>query len=478
MKRNLCLDTDVYKLSHPLAMPKGVTAAYAYSEARAGAKYPFTNWIGLDPIIQDNLMTVPTKADIEEGMDYANATFGTPDYFAVDIWKRVQKLGYIPLEIKAIPEGTNVPVSNALFTYETTEKFFAPVANSVETVLMHSWYPTTISTRCKVIKERLRPLFEQAGTVESLESRVYDFGSRGVTWYDSAAIGGIAHQVHFSGSDNLIAARHTNTYYGNNYRRIKSIWATEHSVALAFGPGEGEYLYLKHQLETVPLNMWFANVIDTYDSRNYMHNIVSRPDLVEMIKKRAEAGGGVVFRPDSGVPQEQVEMVLEALAGIFGYSHNNKGYKILKYNVACIQGDGMNEETIIDLYKGIIANKWSPDMLTVGSGGGLLQVDANRDTQRFAIKPSWGIINGEERNYQKAPKSDMSKASKTGKLKVIPLLNGNMSTISSTMDDAAQFKGYVDNLKTVFKNGVHTRNEFKDMIERSNRPFPTEYYGI
>lgn len=478
MKRNLSLDTDAYKISHPMLMPFGVTNAYAYKEARTGAKYKFTSWIGLDPVIQENLLTVPTDEDLEESLDYTNSIFGTPDYFSHEIWKKVQKLGYVPIEIKAIPEGTNVPISNALFTYESTKEFFAPVANSIESLLMHSWYPTTVATRSKRIKERLRPLFEQTGSVDTLERRVYDFGLRGATCYEAAVLGGMGHLLHFNGSDNVPANRHINTFYGKGHRRAISIAATEHSVALAFGPGEGEFEYLKHVLTTVPLNMWAAAVIDTYDSRNFMHTVVSRPEIVALIKQRAEAGGGIVFRPDSGTPIEQVEMVFEALAGLFGYSHNNKSYKILKYNVACIQGDGMNEDTIIQLYKDIIKNKWSADNLTVGSGGGLLQVDTNRDTQRFAIKPSAGVINGVARNYQKTPMSDPTKSSKTGRFKVIPLLGGNMMTISSVNDTPQQFNGYADNLKTVFKDGVHTPNNFKDMIERSNMPFPIELYDL
>lgn len=478
MKRNLCLDTDAYKIGHWKAMPNCYTKHYAYDESRNGGKYKFTSWIGLDPVIQDNFLTVPSNGDLSEGLDYTNSVFGTPDYFAHDIWKQVQTLGYIPLHIKALPEGMNVPVSNALFTYESTADFFAPVANSLETLMMHPWYPTTVSTRDKRIKERLRPLVEKSGTIEMLELMLYDFGARGATGYEAAAIGGMAHLMHFQGSDNLLANRHINTYYGSGFRRAKSIWATEHSVALAFGPDEGEYLYLKHQLETCPIHLPFANVIDTYDSFNYMHKIVNRPDIIELIKRRAAAGGATVFRPDSGVPLQQVEMVFEALAGIFGYQHNTKGYKVLNHGVRCIQGDGMNEDTIIELYEAIIANNWSSDNLFVGSGGGLLQVDVNRDTQRFAIKPSYGVIDGIKKNFQKVPKSDMSKASKTGELKVIPLLGGNMMTISSVNDTPQQFNGYADNLKTVFKDGVHTPNNFKDMIERSNMAFPIEFYDL
>ena len=471
MLRNLANDKDAYKESHHLCMKPGMTHNEGYGEHRKGAKYAFTNWFGMDIIIQDNFMTVPTLADIEEAKEESFMTFGQ-NYFNEEVWLKVRKLGYIPMEIKALPEGLNVPVGNALFTYQSTEPWFASTLPSLETLLMHSWYPSSISTRTKVIKESIRPLVEKSGTIELLDYLINDFGARGTTWYDSAYVGGAAVLIHGRGSDNMIASRAIKHYYGMK-GRAQSIWATEHSVALSFGPGAGEREYVLHQLRRAPKNATLAMVIDTYDSRNFMFNVINDPEIIALIKERAEAGGNTVFRPDSGVPIEQVEMVFDALTGIFGYTHNTKGYKVLKYGVRCIQGDGMNEESIYQLYFDIVKNRWSTDNLFVGSGGGLLQVDINRDTQRQAIKPSFGIIGGVEYNFQKNPKSDPSKASKTGHLKVIEQYGNQMQTISSVDHDKANFGAASDLLRTVFKNGeVHNKNNFADIIERSNRPLP------
>lgn len=471
MLRNICNDKDAYKDPHHLCMKPGMTHNEGYGEHRKGAKYAFTNWFGMDIIIQDNFLTVPSLADIEEAKEESFMTFGQ-QYFNEEVWLKVRKLGYIPMEIKALPEGLNVPVGNALFTYQSTEPWFASTLPSLETLLMHSWYPSTISTRTKVIKESIRPLVEKSGSIELLEFLINDFGARGTTWYDSAAVGGMAVLIHGQGSDNMIASRHIKNYYG--YKgRAKSIWATEHSVALSFGPGAGEKEYLKHQLTNAPKDATIAVVIDTYDSRKFMFEVVADAEIVALIKGRSEAGGNTVFRPDSGIPIEQVEMVFDALTGIFGYTHNAKGYKILKYGVRCIQGDGMNEESIFNLYSDIIKNRWSTDNLFVGSGGGLLQVDANRDTQRAAIKPSFGIINGIDVNFQKNPKSDPSKASKTGRLKVIEQYGNQMQTISSVNLSKYDFGSASDLLRTVYKNGeMFNKNNFSEIIERSNRPLP------
>jgi nicotinamide phosphoribosyltransferase len=470
MSKNLLTTFDAYKFGHAMAMKPKFTKNYAYAEARIGAKYDVTNVFGITPIVKDLLLEVPTNAHIEEAVEDSYTTFGE-NYFQKDVWKKVQKLGYIPVNIYSLPEGLNVPVSTPLFTYESTKDWFAPVVNGIETPLMKFWKPTAISSRSASIKRKLRPITEKSGTPALLEFMVTDFGARGVSCERDAEISGAAHMIHFQSSDNMAANRFIHEYYGYQ-GRAKSVFATEHSVALSFGPGKGEVEYLKHQLLTVPLRATFAIVIDTYDSDNFMLNVVSDPEIVELIKKRAEAGGSVTFRPDSGTPAVQVEMVLSTLAGIFGYHLNSKHYKVLNHNVRCIQGDGMNEDSIIALYEGILANKWSSDNLFVGSGGGLLTVGVDRDTQRVAIKPSFGIIDGVEYNFQKTPKSDSTKASKTGRLKVHPGLNGNMRTISSANETPAQFKGYVDLLQPLFIDGQLVRDDnFKDIIERANQPY-------
>lgn len=476
MENNLLCTSDAYKFGHPLAMPKGFTKNYAYGETRIGNKYTVTNYFGLKPIVKDLFLKVPTNADIEEAKEDSFSTFGQ-NYFQEEIWRKVQKLGYIPVNIMSLPEGLNVPTSIPLFTYESTEDWFAPAVNSIETALMKFWYPTAVSSRSANIKRRLIPIVEKSGTMANLEFMVTDFGARGTGSERNTELGGAAHMIHFQGSDNMAANRFIHHYYGLQ-GRAKSVYATEHSVALAYGPGKGEVEYLKHQLNAVPLNATLAVVIDTYDSNNFMLNVVSDSEIVELIKARSAAGGSTTFRPDSGVPAEQVEMVLSTLAGIFGYSLNSKHYKVLNYNVRCIQGDGMNEDSIISLYEGILANKWSSDNLFVGSGGGLLTVGIDRDTQRVAIKPSFGIIDGIEYNFQKTPKSDPSKTSKTGRLKVHPGLNGNMSTISSANETPWQFKSFADLLKPLLINGELVNDDnFKDIIERSNQPIGWLEYG-
>ena len=465
MRRNLPADTDSYKQHHPQAIHPELTIQSTYAECRVGSKYPETCFVGLDPIIKENFLSVPTRADIEEAREIFQLTNGY-DGFDTTPWKRVRKLGYLPFEIKAVPEGSVVGVNNVLFTSKSTQPWFAKSLNSLEPLLMHFWYPTSVSTRSMNIKRNLLPLFGKSGSIEGLPYMVNDFGLRGATTFDAAVMGGIGHLVHFRGSDNLPASRMISDYYGVK-GRAQSIFATEHSVALSFGPGQGEFNYVNHCLDVMDKNPTFpmAMVIDTYDTMNFLRNVIGSKDISERIKNRP---GRVVLRPDSGEPKLIVTQCIEILASIFGYHTNDKGYYVLNHNVGVIQGDGMNETSIIELYEHIMKNRWSCDNLVTGSGGGLLQVDINRDTQRAAIKPSVGTINGQEVLFKKDPKTDPTKGSKTGHLKLHPNYDGTFTTMSSANETAAMFGSYADALKTVYKNGEYLGdNHFSKIIERA-----------
>lgn len=295
----------------------------------------------------------------------------------------------------------------------------------------------------------IKPLVEKTGTPDLLPFMVNDFGMRGVCSFEAAAYGGAAHMVSgFVGSDNMAGNRLLKDYYGATSAVTKSVWATEHSVATSFGPGIGEMQYLLNQLENAPEDAIISIVIDSYGTFKFIDDVVGSEKIKKIIINRP---GRVVFRPDSGVPKEIVNRLLESLRNIFGYTYNDKGYKVLNYNVGIIQGDGMERETILDLYESITKNGWSTDNVVVGSGGGLLQ-KVNRDTQRFAIKASYGELNEKESfDIQKNPGTDPTKASKAGKL--ILHKSADMYGDSYSTKKYLGNENYHDALETVFENG-------------------------
>lgn len=460
MKKNIILATDAYKLTHHLQYPENLTSLVSYAEARKGGQFKTITWVGLQGIILSELLEPVTIDDINEAEKQSIEVFGTDKYFNREVWEKVAEIGYLPIEIKALPEGLEVPEGTPLFTIKSTESWFTTTMNALETLLMHVWYPTTIATNSLHIKKALLPIFSKSSDSDNLqlsvELAVNDFGLRGATSLESAAIGGMGHLVHFRGSDNMIADKYIRDYYGGEGRAL-SVLATEHSTATSYGNGDGEKDYLLSQLNRSDDNAIISVVIDSYDTFNFVENVVGDPIVAEMIKERA---GRVVLRPDSGDPKEQVLGILNRLEKIFGYRINNKGYKVIEHNVGVIQGDGMYLESIEDLYTTILENGYSADNLVVGSGGGLLQQGFTRDTQRFAIKACYGEKDGVPFNIQKKPKTDLSKTSKSGLFKVIFEDNEYRTVELSHPGDNL--------LRTVFKDGEVILDSFEDITTRAN----------
>ena len=476
LKDNLVADTDLYKYSHWKFINSGLTNSYVYGEARAGGRYPETLFFGLHAIIQKHLLAPVTHADVDEAIAISNAAFGH-DAVNEEVWRKVADLGHLPIHIKSVPEGTAVPLGNVLFTIESTEEWFAKSANLLETTLMRVWYPSSILTRSARIKKRLLPLFRESGTPELLDHLVVDFGLRGASSMESGELGGMAHLIAFLATDNARAVRGLHAYYGYDKNqisglnpmgyRVSTIVASEHSVALSYGR-LGEKDYLKNMLTKfgdVPVSI----VIDTYDAHGFVRNHAADEEIKKLIIER---NARVVFRPDSGNPKTIVLQILELLGEIFGTTRNEKGvmgYKVINHNVGMIQGDGMNEDSIIELYQHIMDAGWSADNLAVGSGGGLLQSDITRDTQRFAIKPSAGTINGVPYNFMKNPATDPTKASKGGRLKLHPTYNGGFITISSANNSETSFNSFVDVLETVYLNGKYTEPKLSEIVKRVDK---------
>ncbi|KGH57303.1 nicotinate phosphoribosyltransferase [Oenococcus oeni IOEB_8417] len=458
MKENLLLDTDAYKLTHYLQYPKGLTKLYSYAEARPGSRFNTVSWFGLQMIIADHLLGKVTNEMIDEAEEFSFLTFGNHNFFNREVWERVRDLGYLPINIMELPEGIEVPISTPLLTLESTEPWFATTLNALESVLMQVWYPTTISTNSMYIKKALLPLFEKSGSVAGLDLAVNDFGLRGASSLQSAQRGGAAHLLHFRGSDNLAADKVIADVYGLKGRAL-SVWATEHSVATSYGPDRGEIDYVNSQLDRAGDNDIISIVIDSYDSINFVRNVIGSKEIKNRIIRRS---GRIVLRPDSGEPQEIDLQVLDILADIFGTDVNDKGYKVINHNVGIIQGDGMNRQTIIELYRHILHQGWSADNLIVGSGGGLLQEGFDRDTERFAIKASYGELgDGHGFLIQKHPKQDPTKNSKSGRFKVIRDSNRRIKTVAIDAEGN-------NLLKTIYENGNFYPDSFQEILKRAN----------
>lgn len=454
---NLILDTDSYKSSHYLQYPGGTTRLFSYLESRGG-KYPTTRFFGLQYILDQYLTRRVTAEMVEEARTLIEA-HGEP--FPYDGWMRVVNVhgGKLPLEIRAVPEGTNVPIHNILMSCTNTDPELPWLVGWFETMLMRVWYPTTVCTQSHAIREIIKEALDKTSdrAAEELPFKLHDFGSRGVSSRESAGLGGLAHLVNFQGSDTLEALRVARNHYGADIAGY-SIPAAEHSTITSWGK--------EHEVEA------YRNMVRTFGKPGGIYAVVSDSyDLKhainvhwgETLKKEViESGATLVVRPDSGDPPAMVRLAVKALAAKYGTTVNTKGYQVLNH-VRVIQGDGINEDTIRQILQNLLIDGFSAENVAFGMGGALLQ-KVDRDTQRFAYKASAGLIDGAYRGIYKDPVTDPGKRSKDGVLDLV-LEDGRMTTRAYYTFDT-DFPGSL--MRTVYKDGeLIVRDTLDDIRARA-----------
>jgi nicotinamide phosphoribosyltransferase len=411
--KNLILNTDSYKPSHWIQLPKGTQTIYSYIESRGGL-FDETLFFGLQIFLKEYLSKPITKENIEEAESFWPA-HGEP--FNKEGWTRILNKfgGYLPLQIKAINEGMVIPTHNVLVSVENTHEDFAWVTSYIETSLLRAvWYPTTVATISWQAKQiMLKALNKSCDNPNSvIDFMLHDFGARGVSSDESAGIGGAAHLVNFKGSDTVTGVRYANYYYNAGMAGF-SIPAMEHQTVTTWGQN-GEADSFSNMLNVFgKKGAIIACVSDSYNLWSAVSNIWGDALKEKLIK----SGARVVVRPDSGDPLTVPIEVIKLLGEKFGYTVNSKGYKVLPDCVRVIQGDGITIDSIPVILQNVMDAGWSAENLAMGMGGGLLQ-QCNRDTQKFAMKCSAAKINGGWEEVFKNPITDPGKRSKRGMLVV------------------------------------------------------------
>jgi nicotinamide phosphoribosyltransferase len=457
-KRSIIFLSDSYKYSHAPAYKPGVTNVYSYLESRGG-RYKETVFFLLQYYLKEHLEgVVVTMKDIDNAEVFCAAHFGRLDVFNRAGWEHIVNVhgGKLPLRIKAVPEGTVVPVSNILLSIEATDPKCWWLVNFVETLLMKLWYPITIATQSMHIRQDILKTLEKTGTPEEIDFKCHDFGYRGCSSEEQAAIGAAAHLLSFMGTDTVAGIHLLMDYYKAGVCGF-SIPATEHSNMCSFGKSNEIDAFdnlISKAYPTGPV----AGVGDTWNIYNAAEFVLGTA-LRDKILYR---NGRLILRPDSGDFFETVPKILSILWDKFEGKPNKKGYKVLHNNIRLIQGDGMDAVSIPDLYHHINQLGWSSDNLATGSGGGLLVKNIDRDTQKFAIKASAIQLNGEWVGIQKDPVTDSGKRSKMGRLKLIIDATGQYKTVSEGTYGE-------DQLKTVFENGVVLKEFTLDEVKANMR---------
>ncbi|UII19410.1 nicotinate phosphoribosyltransferase [Fulvivirga ligni] len=450
---NLILLADAYKYSHHKLYYPGTTKIYSYLESRGG-KFDSTVFYGLQYFLKEYLEGFAfTQEDLDEAEPFLQQVFGRDDVFDKSKFQYIldKYHGKLPVKIKAVPEGTVVPVKNVLMTIENTDPNCFWLTNFLETLLMQVWYPSTVATISREVKKVVTHYFEETatdGAEAGIEFVLNDFGFRGVSSVESAGLGGSAHLVNFQGSDTIAGSVLARKYYNTDQVYGKSVPATEHSICTLLGE-QGELDMFKHVLKTFPTGI-VACVSDSYNIFKACEQYWGEDLKTEVLSRE----GVLVIRPDSGDPVMTLLRIFEILFAKFGFTTNDKGYKVLPPQVRVIQGDGVNYDAIKQMYQALKDNGISAENLVLGMGGALLQ-KLDRDTQKFALKCSYAQVNGQDVVVQKSP-TEMDtignitgsfKKSKGGRLKLVKL-QGEPTTVLES--DCPELE---DVMITVFENG-------------------------
>ena len=412
------LAVDSYKASHKWQYPEGTSHVSSYVEARAdnsGLDLPGAVFFGLQPYLKWLAETPVTAAAIAKSAAVFGA-HGVPFYEEGWRWILDHHGGRLPVEIRAVAEGHVVPFGNAVIQLVNTDPKAFWLTSYLETGLQRAvWYASTVATVSWAVKRTLREFWERTSDapVEALDFKLHDFGARGASSGESAALGGMAHLVNFKGTDTVEALLAADEYYGEAMAGF-SIPAAEHSTITSWGR-DGELAAYANMLNQFggPGRL-LAVVSDSYD---VFHAVDKRGG--EQLKAQVlDMGGTLVIRPDSGDPVEVVAQVLRLAATAFGTSRNAKGFHVLNPAVRVIQGDGVNPHSIRAILTRMTADGFAIDNIAFGMGGALLQ-KVDRDTFSWAMKASAIQVDGQWRDVYKEPVTDAGKGSKRGRLALI-----------------------------------------------------------
>lgn len=459
--RNFILNSDSYKMSHYLFYPEGTTEVYSYMESRGG-KYPETLFFGMQGFLKEYLQTPITRDDIEYARDFAKE-HGVP--FNDRGWYHILNKhgGYMPVEIKAVKEGSIIPTRNVLATVVNTDPEVPFITSYIETMALRLWYPITVATRSYTMKKKIKPYFDLTSDSGNMDFGLLDFGARGCTSYESNQIAGAAHLINFIGSDSMAAIDYVKQMYGGKIEGY-SVPATEHSIMCAYGH-ENELESFERIIDQAPVNGIISVVSDTWNIFEACKKWVT---LQEMLQNKNLT---LVIRPDSGDIEEVLTEVIREVSNGFGYQKNEKGYDVLN-GVKILWGDGMNEDTIDLPFKVAESLRISSDSIITGSGGGLLQAGLDRDTNKFAFKASNVIVDGVSIPIAKDPITDHGKQSKKGKmiLKHTPYWDSKYFTYTED-NHPTKMEMYKDEdeLQLVYRNGVlFNETTMSEIRERVN----------
>lgn len=455
---------DFYKADHRRQYPKGTEFVYSNLTAR------YSRLDGIDKVIvfgiqyfikdylqrrfNDGFFKQPKEKVLGQYKRRMDTALG-PNDIGIDHIGALHDLGYLPLRIKALPEGTRCPMRVPMLTIINTKPEFFWLTNFIETLLSNVlWHPMTSASIAAQYRNILDNYAKLTSDIpEFVDWQGHDFSMRGHSSFESSLVSAGAHLLSFTGTDTIPALDWLEHFYNANADKELiggSVPATEHSV-MCMGSEKGEYeTYHRLLTEVYPKGI-VSIVSDTWDYWNVITQTL--PHLYDQIMNR---DGKLVVRPDSGDPVKilcgdyekkgaEALGTIEALWNIFGGTTNSKGYKQLDPHIGVIYGDSITLDRARSICSKLADKGFASTNVVFGIGSYTYQY-VTRDTFGFAVKATHGMINGNPVDLYKTPKTDNGiKFSAKGLLKV----NHDLS-LSECVTPEEEEKGL---LKTVFLDG-------------------------
>lgn len=465
---NPLLMTDCYKIGHPFQYPEGTNLVYSNLTPRK------TRMEGVDEMVLFGVQYFIKEYLI----DQFNTNFFLRDKCeVVDEYKRIvfnmlgshlptyqhiedlHDLGYLPIRIKAIPEGRAVPMRVPVLSIVSTRGNFYWLTNFIESLMSAViWGPCTTATIAREYKRILVRDGELTGMPpEFINWQAHDFSFRGMNSFESASVSGMAHLLFFTGTDTVPAIPFLENYYNADSDKELiggSVAATEHAVMCA-GGDEGEIDTFRRLInETYPRGI-ISIVSDTWNLWTVLTDY-----MLELKSEILARDGKVVIRPDSGIPEdilcgdpngateEERKGVIQLLWEVFGGTYTEKGYKLLDSHIGAIYGDSITLARAEEINRRLMERGFACQVV-FGVGSFTYQYNT-RDTFGTAMKATYVEIDGVGRNIFKDPVTDDgTKKSATGLLRVDEDENGRYHLTDGVTWEEEQGGA----LRTVFEDG-------------------------
>lgn len=448
------LDIDGYKLSHAALYPQpgsgdgdssGTTRILINYTNRSNKYLPGSSHavaFGVQAFCQSFLVEAwaPFFAANEDAVvaEYEQTLLDYlgPNNIGTDHIRALHRLGYLPLHVRAVPEGTLVPFGCAVLTVENTVDQFYWLPNYIETALSAEiWHPSTVATIALQYRDIMEDWAAKTGGDSTvIDFQAHDFSMRGQTSIESAASGGAGHLLSFLGTDSMPSLDFIRRYYpGDNGWVGASVPATEHSVMCIRGE-QGELATFNHILDTYKTGIVSA-VADGYDLWKVLTEIL--PQIKDRIMAR---DGRLVIRPDSGDPVDimcgtvrdraaavtpEEKGVVQILAELMGTTKTEKGYDQLDTHTGVIYGDSITVDRTRQTFERLAEKGFASTNVVLGIGSYTYQM-ISRDSMSGAVKSTFAVVDGQPVDIQKDPKTGAGKKSAKGRLALLRDASGEI----------------------------------------------------